>query len=64
MTDKYTKVILTVIAVSLAWIGINVGSPISDAYALMTQPIEITGVNVSRHTPLPVYVTGELKCKQ
>lgn len=62
--DRYTKVILTVIAISLAWIGLNVGSPISDAIALMTQPIEITSVNVSKSTPLPVYVTGELKCKQ
>lgn len=62
--DRYTKVILTVIAFSLLWISIQAGAFISTAVAAYgATQIEIADVSVSRAHALPVYVTGELKCK-
>ena len=61
--DRYTKVILTLIAISLLWISIQAGAFISDAKAAYgATQIEIADVAVSKHRPLPVYVTGELNC--
>jgi hypothetical protein len=62
--DRYTKFILTVIALSLMWISLNVGAVISNGYAGYSDTkIEIADVTVARGRALPVYVTGELKCK-
>ena len=62
--DRYTKFILTVIAVSLLWISLHVGDVIPNALAANSDTkIEIADVSVSRHRALPVYVTGELTCK-
>ena len=62
--DKYTRFILTIIAMSLVWISIHVGAFMSTAAAAYgATQIEIADVSVSRARPLPVYVTGELKCK-
>lgn len=62
--DRYTKVVLTVIAFSLLWTSIQAGAFISTAAAAYgASQIEIADVSVSRTRPLPVYVTGELKCK-
>jgi len=61
--DRYTKVVLTVIAFSLLWISIQAGAFISNATAAYgATQIEIADVSVSKHRVLPVYVTGELKC--
>ena len=62
--DRYTKVILTVIAFSLLWISIQAGAFIRTAVAAYgATQIEIADVSVSRTRPLPVYVTGELNCR-
>lgn len=62
--DRYTKAVLTVIAFSLLWISIQAGAFISTAAAAYgAMQIEIADVSVSRNRALPVYVTGELKCK-
>ena len=61
--DRYTKFILTLIALSLMWISIQAGAPISNGYAAFSDvKIEIVDVSVAKHRALPVYVTGELKC--
>ena len=61
--DRYTKFILTVIALSLMWISIQAGALISNSYAAYADTkIEIADVTVARSRALPVYVTGELKC--
>lgn len=63
--DRYTKFILTLIAASLMWISIQAGAFISKAYAgYADTKIEITDVTVAKHRVLPVYVTGEIKCKK
>jgi len=65
MMDKYTKVMLTVIAFSLLWISIQAGAFISNAVASGgATKVEIADVTVSRSRPLPVLVSGELVCKQ
>ena len=62
--DRYTKFILTVIALSLMWISIQAGALIPSGYAAYADTkIEIADVTVARSRALPVYVTGELKCK-
>lgn len=61
--DRYTKFMLTVIAVSLAWISLNLGAVVSLGYASVADTrIEIADVSVSRHRALPVYVTGKIEC--
>jgi len=46
------------------WISIQAWAPISNDYAAFSDvKIEIVDVTVAKHRALPVYVTGELKCK-
>jgi hypothetical protein len=62
--DKYTKFVLTLIAISLMWISLNLGLAVSTGYAGSADAkIEIADVTVARSRALPVYVTGELTCK-
>ena len=62
--DKYTKFIMTVIALSLMWISLHLGAVVSNGYASYADmKIEIADVTVARSRALPVYVTGELICK-
>ena len=61
-TDRYLKVILTIIAVELLWLGLrNVASPVS-AQAAPT-PVVITGVQIDRPDGgfLPVAVAGSFR---
>ena len=61
--DRYTKFVLTLIAVSLMWISLNLGLAVSPGYAgYADTKIEIVDVTVARSRALPVYVTGELTC--
>lgn len=63
--DKYTKVMLTVIAVSLLWLSLQLGSLVPNAFAASdTVRVEIVDVSVARHRNLPVEVSGEIACKQ
>ena len=63
--DKYTKVMLTVIAVSLLWLSLQLGSIVPNAFAASdTVRVEIVDVSVSSHRNLPVEVTGVVVCKQ
>ena len=65
VVDKYNKVMLTIIALSLLWISIQGGALISNAMAAYgATQIEMSDVAVSRSHALPVYVTGELKCSK
>lgn len=61
--DRYTKTVLTVIAVTLFWIAVRAGEllPVAVAAGADTR-IAIADVSVSRNRPLPVVVSGELKC--
>jgi hypothetical protein len=62
--DRYAKFLLTVIAVSLLWIGMHVGDLIPPAIAANSDmKIEIADISVSSHRALPVVVSGELTCK-
>jgi hypothetical protein len=61
--DRYTKFLLTVMAVSLTWISLHLGVLVSNGYAgYADTKVEIADVSVDRSRVLPVYVTGELKC--
>ena len=62
--DRYTKFILTLIALSLMWISIQAGALVSNGYAAYADTkIEIADVTVAKNRVLPVYVPGELICK-
>jgi hypothetical protein len=61
--DRYTKFILTVIALSLMWISLNLGAVISNGYAGYSDTkIEIADVTVARSRALPVVVSGQITC--
>ena len=62
--DRYTKFLLTLITLSLMWISIQAGAIISSGYAAFADTkIEIADVTVAKHRALPVYVTGEINCR-
>ena len=62
--DSYTKFILSVIAGSLFWISLHVGSLVPNAFASYSDTkIDIADVSVSSRRALPVLVSGELICK-
>ena len=61
--DKYTKFVLTLIALSLMWISLHLGVVVSHGYAgYADTKIEIADVTVARSRALPVYVTGSISC--
>lgn len=63
--DRYTKFILTLIAMSLIWISVHAGALISNGYAGNADTkIEIVDVSVAKHRALPVYISGEVRCKE
>jgi hypothetical protein len=63
--DKYTKILLTMITVSLVWISLQLGTVVPNAFAASdTVRVEIVDVNVSKHRTLPVEVSGELRCTE
>ncbi len=61
--DRYTKTILTVIAVSLAWIAFRDAPIISNALASTgVIEVKVVDMNISRYQPLPVKIEGVVKC--
>lgn len=62
--DRYTRTLLTIIAVALVWIAVKDTAVISSANA-STGVIEvrIVDMNLSRYRPLPVQLHGEIRCK-
>ncbi len=63
--DRYTKFILTLIALSLMWISLHLGGVVSNGYgAYADTKIEIADVTVAKNRALPVVVTGEIKCRE
>ena len=62
--DRYTKTVLTIIAVSLTWVALKDSAVISvaDASSGVTK-VEVVGMNWTRYSPLPVRVEGEVKCE-
>lgn len=62
--DRYTKFIMTLIAMSLMWISLLIKPPFSIAYAgIADTRIEIVDISVARHRALPVIISGEIICK-
>lgn len=59
MADRYLKVVLTIIAVELLWIGVKDMAPGVAAQAAAT-PVVITGVSLPHDAPdfLPVGIVG------
>jgi hypothetical protein len=61
MTDRYLRLILTVIAIELAWIGFKdvIPVPVSAQRAVNPTPVVITGINLTgRPQLLPVGIVG------
>ena len=61
--DRYTKSVLTIIAVSLVWIAFKDTQIIPDAVA-SSGVVEVKVVDMSwtRYSPLPVRVEGKIQC--
>lgn len=62
--DRYTKTVLTIIAVSLTWIALNDTGIIDDAVASSgVVEVRVVDMNWTRYSPLPVRVEGKIKCE-
>lgn len=62
--DRYTKTLLTVIAISLVWIALKDTGIISDAKASSgVVEVKVVDMNWTRYSPLPVRVEGKLECR-
>ena len=61
--DRYTKSVLTVIAISLVWIALKDTGIIADAVASSgVVQVEVVDMNWTRYSPLPVRIEGKIKC--
>jgi hypothetical protein len=57
MTDRYIKIVLTVIALELFWIGLrDVATPVSAQAPPPLTPVVIRGIEVGPNTMLPVSI--------
>ena len=62
--DRYSKTVLTLIAIALLWISIRDVNVISDALASSgVIEVKVVDFNLSQYRPLPVEVQGEINCK-
>lgn len=62
--NRYTKSVLTIIAVSLVWIALKDATVISNAVASSgVAEVKIVDMNFSRYQPLPVRVEGKIQCE-
>lgn len=62
--DRYTKTVLTIIAVSLVWIALKDTGIIDDAVASSgVVEVRVVDFNIPRWNPLPVRVEGVIKCE-
>jgi hypothetical protein len=61
MTDRYLKIVLTVIALELGWIGVNQMMPRAEAQQNAATPVVIRGIDL-RGAPasaaLPIAIVG------
>lgn len=61
--DRYTKGILTIIAISLLWLSLQLGTLVPNAFAASdTVRVEIVDVSVSKNRSLPIEVTNAQRC--
>ena len=63
MSDRYLKVILTVIALELGWLGVkDVGTPVSAQATVEPTPVILRGIEMKGRLPnaLPIYQTEPL----
>jgi hypothetical protein len=61
--DRYSKSVLTIIAVSLMWIALKDAPMISNAMASTgVVEVKVVDMNWTRYKPLPVRVEGKIKC--
>lgn len=62
--DRYTKFLLTVIAISLLAIALKPTFPVESAFgAADTQRIEIVGISSAINHAIPIKVEGKIKCE-
>ena len=62
--DRYTKTVLTIIAISLVWIAVRDSGVISNAVASPgVVEVKVVDMNFTRYSPLPVRVEGKIKCE-
>jgi len=61
--DRYTKTVLTIIAISLAWIAMKDTQIISNAVASSGAiEVKVVDMNWTRYKPLPVRIEGKISC--
>ena len=62
--DRYSKTVLTIIAISLVWTALKDMPIIPDAMASSgVVEVRVVDMNWTRYKPLPVRVEGKIKCE-
>ena len=63
--DRHTKLLLTIIAAALVWIGVKDIAIVSDALAASgVIEVRVVEIDFSRYRPVPVQVKGEIRCEK
>lgn len=61
--DRYSKLLLTVIAASLLWLGIKDFSIVEDVMAATgVVEVKIVSMNLPSYQPIPVEIRGKVDC--
>ena len=62
--DRYTKSILTIIAISLVWIAMRDIPIISNAMASTgVIEVKVVAMEIPTYRPIPVKVEGKIECR-
>ena len=63
--DRYTKAVLTIIAVCLVWISLKDTQIISEALASTgVVEVKVVSMNLNQYQPIPVEIKGEVVCRK
>ena len=62
--DRYTKTVLTIIAISLVWIATRDIPVVSNAMASTgLVEVKVVGLEIPSYRPIPVKVQGKIECR-
>jgi hypothetical protein len=63
--DRYTKAILTIIAIALVWLGIKDFTVVQEAVASTgVVEVRVVEMRLNKYYPIPVEVQGEISCSR
>ena len=62
--DRYKKVVLTIIAIALVWLGVKDFGIVEDAMASNgVVEVKVVSMKFNQYAPIPVEVKGKIVCE-